>query len=79
MRTDAPWPGLDRISSLPWCAAFALCAAQVAMFSRRIGAFRWLSAALYPVPLVFFFVVFAWSVARAGKTVRWKGRELRAD
>jgi 4,4'-diaponeurosporenoate glycosyltransferase len=58
---------------------YLLCAAQVAWLGRRVGSFRWLTALLYPVPLVFFFVVFARSVLRSGKTVRWKGREIRAD
>ncbi len=63
-----------------WCgAAYLLCAAQVAWFSRKVGAFRWSLALLYPAALAFFFAVFARSVARSGKTVRWKGREIRAD
>jgi 4,4'-diaponeurosporenoate glycosyltransferase len=65
--------------SLTWGIAYLLCAVQVAWFSRQIGSFRWLTALLYPVPLVFFFTVFARSALRAGKTVTWKGRELRAD
>jgi 4,4'-diaponeurosporenoate glycosyltransferase len=51
----------------------------VTWFSRQVGAFRWSSALLYPLPLLFFFGVFAWSVARSGKQVSWKGREIRAD
>ena len=64
---------------LRWGAAYLLCVAQVAWFSRLAGAFRWFSAALYPVPLIFFFVVFAWSTLRSGKRVEWKGREILAD
>ena len=62
-----------------WCPVYLLCAAQVAWFSRHVGAFRWYTALLYPVPLVFFFVVFAWSALRSGKRVSWKGREIHAD
>jgi 4,4'-diaponeurosporenoate glycosyltransferase len=62
-----------------WGAAYLLCVAQVAWFSRQIGAFRWFTALLYPVPLVFFFAVFARSAMRSGKRVTWKGREIRAD
>jgi len=58
---------------------YLLCAAQVAWFGRRVGAFHWYAALLYPVPLGFFFVVFAWSSLRAGKAVTWKGREIHAD
>ena len=46
--------------------AYLLCAAQVGWFSRKVGAFSLLSALLYPLPLVFFFLVFFWSAARSG-------------
>lgn len=64
---------------LPFGGAYLLCAAQVRWFSRRVGSFGWCSAVCYPVPLVFFFLLFTWSVLRSGKKVRWKGREIRAD
>jgi len=64
---------------LRWGALYLLCAAQVAWFSRQVGAFRWYSALLYPVPLLFFFAVFARSAMRSGKQVTWKGRNIRAD
>lgn len=64
---------------LRWGALYLLCAAQVSGLSRRIGAFRWHTALLYPVPLMFFFGVFARSALRSGKQVTWKGREIRAD
>ena len=64
---------------LRWGALYLACAAQVAWLSRRVGAFGWLTALLYPVPLIFFFVVFLWSVLRSGRVVTWKGREIRAD
>lgn len=66
-------------NSLAWGAAYLLCAAQVGWFARQIGAFRWFTALLYPVPLVFFFAVFARSAMRSGKQVTWKGRAIRAD
>ena len=66
---DWPW----------WGVMYLLCAGQVLWISRQVGAFRWFAALLYPVPLVFFFAVFARSAMRSGKTVRWKGREIRAD
>jgi 4,4'-diaponeurosporenoate glycosyltransferase len=61
-----------------WAAAYLLCAGQVAWLGRQIGSFRWWTALLYPVPLVFFFVVFTRSVLRSGKQVSWKGRTIRA-
>jgi len=64
---------------LRWVAVYLLCAAQVGWFARQIGAFRWFTALLYPVPLIFFFAVFARSAMRSGKQVTWKGRSIRAD
>jgi len=64
---------------LRWGALYLLCAAQVGGLSRRLGAFHSYTALLYPVPLMFFFVVFARSALRSGKQVTWKGREIRAD
>ncbi len=64
---------------LRWGPLYLLCAAQVGWLSRRIGSFRRMTALLYPVPLVFFFAVFARSAMRSGKQVTWKGRDIRAD
>jgi 4,4'-diaponeurosporenoate glycosyltransferase len=75
----APLCGLITGDWLRWGAVYLLCAAQVAWFGRQVGAFRWLGSLLYPLPLIFFFAVFAWSVARSGRRVSWKGREIRAD
>ena len=75
----APLGGVVTGDWLRWGAAYMLCAVQVAWFSRLAGAFRWFTALLYPVPLLFFFVVFAWSTLRSGKRVQWKGREILAD
>jgi len=54
-------------------------AAQLAVMFRHVGAFRWYTALFYPVPLIFFFVVFAVSVLRSGRRVTWKGRTIHAD
>ncbi|MBM3879831.1 MAG: glycosyltransferase [Verrucomicrobia bacterium] len=70
------WGGSD---TLGWGALYLLGALQVGWLSRRVGAFRWPSALLYPVPLCFFFAVFLRSALRSGKSVTWKGREIRAD
>jgi 4,4'-diaponeurosporenoate glycosyltransferase len=58
---------------------YLLCAVQLHLLLRRVGAFRWYTALLYPVPLAFYFVVFARSALRSGKQVTWKGRTIRAD
>ena len=62
-----------------WGAMYLLYAAQVGWLGRLVGAFRWYTALLYPVPLIFFFALFARSAMRSGKAVAWKGREIRAD
>lgn len=64
---------------LCWGGTCLLCAAQVAWFGRKLGAFHWAALLLYPLPLVFFFGAFAWSALRSGRRVSWKGREIRAD
>jgi 4,4'-diaponeurosporenoate glycosyltransferase len=62
-----------------WGALYLFCVVQVAGFSRLVGSFHWLTALLYPVPLVFFFAIFTRSMLRSGKSVRWKGREIKAN
>jgi 4,4'-diaponeurosporenoate glycosyltransferase len=75
----APLGWLVTGDALSWSVACLLCAAQVGWLSRQVGGFHWLSALLYPLPLVFFFAVFAWSAVRSGRQVRWKGRQINAD
>jgi len=66
---------------LLWLAAYGLCVAQVSRMLRCVGTFHWSAALLYPMPLIFYFVVFARSVcrSRSKQTVAWKGRQIRAD
>ncbi|MGQ9651371.1 MAG: glycosyltransferase [Phycisphaerae bacterium] len=59
-------------------AVYLLYAAQLHLLLRRIGAFHWCTALLYPVPLVFYFVVFTLSMLRSRTQVTWKGRTIRA-
>jgi len=58
---------------------YALFAVQLALLLRTVGSFRWYTSALYPVPLVFFYVVFTLSALGRGRTVTWKGRSIHAD
>ena len=58
---------------------YLLFALQLYAMLRRIGAFRWYTALFYPVPLIFFFAVFAWSAIRRRGQVQWKGRVVDAD
>lgn len=59
---------------------YGLCGAQVWWMLRRVGSFHWGVALLYPVPLCFFFSVFARSawLAKRRRDVVWKGRHIRA-
>jgi 4,4'-diaponeurosporenoate glycosyltransferase len=68
-----------RNEPLLWLAVYGLCAAQVGWLLRRAGTFHWIVAIFYPVWVLFFFAVFTCSVFRSGKTVKWKGRNIRAD
>ena len=58
---------------------YLLIALQLYAMLRRIGAFRWYTALFYPVPLAFFFFVFARSAVRSGGKVKWKGRVIDAN
>ncbi len=74
-------------SLLPWFSVYrpmeavfyALYAGQLYWMLCRIGSFGPLTALLFPVPLVFFHVVFfrAILLVRRGKEVTWKGRSIR--
>jgi 4,4'-diaponeurosporenoate glycosyltransferase len=73
-------------SLLPWFAIYRpmqavfyiLYAAQVYWMLRRIGSFGPLTAILFPVPFVFFHLVYFRSLhfVRKGTTVTWKGRSI---
>lgn len=62
-----------------WGTAFLLGSLQVSWIGRKLGSFGWFMRLFYPLPLMFFFGVFGYSVMRAGKKVTWKGREIDAD
>ena len=51
---------------------------QVQHLARKVGTFRWSTAAVYFLPLVFYFALFAASALRrrTGRTVLWKGRPV---
>ena len=73
---------LNRVALQPnWPSVclYLLFALQLYAMLRRIGAFRWYTALFYPVPLIFFFAVFAGSTIRRRGQVQWKGRVVDAD
>jgi 4,4'-diaponeurosporenoate glycosyltransferase len=59
---------------------YAAYSAQVGWLLRRVGTFHWLTAILFPAPLIFYFFIFTRSVWRAVRkqTVNWKGRQIHA-
>jgi 4,4'-diaponeurosporenoate glycosyltransferase len=67
------WPDL-----ILWGAMYVLLAGQTAWHLGRIGAFKWYTAVLFPVFLIFFLAVFSWSTLIRGskKGVIWKGRDI---
>ena len=67
------------ILALSHPATYALMAFQIAVLLRRIGNYRLLTALLYPLPLLFFFAIFTYSIlrARTATSISWKGRPVR--
>jgi 4,4'-diaponeurosporenoate glycosyltransferase len=67
--------GCSRIGPL---LVYLLLAAQLAGLSRRMGGFHLLTCLLFPLPLLYFCIVFADSVSRRalGRTSSWRGREV---
>jgi len=66
---------------VPVCLfVYAAYALQVGWLLRRVGTFHWLTALLFPVPLIFYFLIFTRSVWRAARKqpVDWKGRKIHA-
>jgi len=61
-----------------WAILYILYAAQIYWMLVRIGSFRCYTALFYPVPLVFFVLVFTYSFARifVVRSVKWKGRNI---
>ena len=62
--------------SLAGWVAYAAYVVQLFVLLRKVGSFGIISALLYPVPLLFFFVVFGASVARGGRHRSARPRRL---
>lgn len=62
-----------------WFLFYILYALQLARMMKNTGSFRYLSALLFPVHLVFYCIVFFLSLyyQKAGRTVQWKSRNLK--
>ncbi|MBL9114682.1 MAG: glycosyltransferase [Verrucomicrobiaceae bacterium] len=65
--------------ALLWGIIYLAAALSVALVMSRVGRFRWASYLLYPIPLIFFYILFAVSSLRSGKKVTWKGRVIHGD
>lgn len=57
---------------------YMIAAVQVFFFSQKIGRFRFVTCLLFPLPLLFFFLLFARSALRRsfGKRTNWRGRNV---
>ncbi len=75
LRSGWNWSGQ---ASLGWLVVYLLYGLQLHWMLRRIGTFGWSTAFLFPVPLVFFVLVFSWSLVATFvlKRVNWKGRRI---
>jgi 4,4'-diaponeurosporenoate glycosyltransferase len=64
-----------------WLAAYAVIALQLRSILHAVGAFRWWTWALFPVPLLAFDAVFSRSavLTLVRRSVRWRGREVRLE
>lgn len=78
MATTGLWTGKNIGLDL---VVYGLYAAQAGWLMRQVGSFHWVAALFFPVPLLFYFFIFARSLGRAlrKKNVVWKGRQIRAD
>ncbi len=68
-------PGYGRISL---ALVYALFAIQIGWMARRLGAYRFLTCALFPLPLAYFCAVFGRAAAQRalGRKATWRGREV---
>lgn len=59
-------------------ALYLLFVIQIGRYARQVGTFRWVSAVLYPLPLVYYFIVFGESVwlQLLQRPIIWRGRRL---
>lgn len=74
--TFLPLAETPQRSAIGWL--YLLGALQCGYVFRRVGNFSWSNAALFPVSLIFYQIVFfrALRRRRAGGTISWKGRDV---
>jgi 4,4'-diaponeurosporenoate glycosyltransferase len=68
----------NSVQTALWGGLYLLYAAQIYWMLMRIGNFKFYTALFYPIPLIFFIVIFVYSLVRIflGRSVTWKGREI---
>jgi 4,4'-diaponeurosporenoate glycosyltransferase len=71
----------DMLLLAGWGTAYLAYVAQIYWMLRRVGTFRFYAALLYPLSLLFFMVVFFYSVFLifVRRSVRWKGVKIRLE
>lgn len=69
---------ISAISISVWATAYLGYAIQIYWMLARIGNFKFYTALLYPIPLLFFIILFIYSlvIVFIRKRVRWKGRTI---
>ncbi len=70
----AAWP---LTPAAPWI--HLVLGLQLGFLLRQVGRFSWLTALLYPLPLMFYLIVLMRSALKSGKEVTWKGRTIHGD
>jgi 4,4'-diaponeurosporenoate glycosyltransferase len=70
--------GTEIISLMLWALIYLFFVAQIFWMLRRIGNFKFYTAFFYPIPLLFFILVFIYSFISIflKRNVKWKGREI---
>jgi 4,4'-diaponeurosporenoate glycosyltransferase len=68
----------DTMQIMLWACLYLCYVAQIYWMLRRIGNFKFYTALFYPIPLLFFVLVFIYSsvLIFLKRTVQWKGREI---
>jgi len=68
----------DAAHAVWWTGAYGCVAAQIGFQLKRLGSFQWYASACYPVPLVFYMVVFGAAAVKRllGVRTEWQGRAI---
>ncbi len=77
-----PWSILQpAMQPLRWVVVYLLYVLQFCFLLRRLGHFKVLTSVVYPLPLLFYLVVFTWSslLMQQKHKVTWKGRSIHTD